>query len=161
MIVENEFAATTYRVLNKFACEMAPSGAWSWHCVVKNGTRLPLSASFDEGFLQLACRTEAIRKTTLVLDDAILCNKSMAGGVKLTLDPATNFLHLRADIVVLGELQLRNRLEWALEGFHEGHCLLHSSASHNSYQMVQPTPAPIRIWTSCCVTAHGLAQSAR
>jgi hypothetical protein len=129
MIVENEFAATTYRVLNKFASEMVPVNSWSWQCVVKNGTRLPLTASFDDGFLQLAYRPDAIRKTSVALEDAMLYNKSLAGGVKLAVDPSSNDLHLRTDIVVLDELQLRDRLEWALEGFHDGYRLLKSPAS--------------------------------
>jgi len=142
MIAENEFAATTYRVLNKFAHEMTPSGTWNWKCVVKNGTKLPLAASFDEGFLQLACRSDAICKTTLALEDAMLCNKMLAGGVKLALDPSSRSLHLRSDIVVLDELQLRDRLEWALQGFHDGNRLLKSPASHKDHRISQSAPVP-------------------
>src|ERR1039457_7156234 len=114
MIAENEYAVTTYCVLNIFACEMEPSGTWSWHCVVKNGARLHLAASFSDGFLQLAYRPDSIRKTTLALEDAMLCNKTLAGGVKLALDSSSTGLHLSTDIVVLDEKQLMDQLEWAL-----------------------------------------------
>jgi len=142
MIIENELAATTYRVLNKFACEIMSSSSWNWQCVVKNGTRLPLSASFDEGFLHLACRPDACRKTALALEDAMLCNKSLSGGVKLAHDPFETGLHLRTDIVVQDELQLRDRLEWALDGFHDGNLLLKSHASLNNFRISQAVPVP-------------------
>jgi hypothetical protein len=131
MMLTNETAATAYRVLNKCACEMESSSPWRWQCVFENGARLPLSASFDDGFLQLVCRPESIRKTSLALEDAMLCNKSMAGGVKLALNPTDQGLHLRTDIVVLAESQLRDRLEWALAGFHDGTRLLESPVAHN------------------------------
>jgi hypothetical protein len=137
MIVENEFAATTYRVLNKFACEMEPSGSWNWKCVVKNGTQLPLAASFDDGFLHLACRPDAMHKTSLAFENALLCNKTLAGGVKFALDPARGSLHLRTDIVVLDEMQLLDRLEWALEGFHDGNRLMKSLDSRIDHQFPQ------------------------
>ncbi|MGD0293337.1 MAG: hypothetical protein ABSB30_05740 [Terracidiphilus sp.] len=140
MMFANETAETAYRVLNKCACEMEPSGTWCWQCVVKNGARLNLAASFDEGFLQLACRLEAIHKTTLALEDAMLCNKTLTGGVKLALDPASRGLHLRTDIVVLNEEQLQTRLEWALQGFHDGNRLLKSPNSLNDYRISQTVP---------------------
>jgi hypothetical protein len=143
MIVENEFAETTYRVLNKFASEIVPSGSWNWNCVVENGTRLPLSASFVEGFLHLSCRPDAFRKTSLALEDAMLSNISLAGGVKLAHDPSNNGLHLCTDIVVLDELQLRHRLEWALGGFHDGNCLLKSPTSHKDFRISQAVLVPV------------------
>jgi hypothetical protein len=130
MMLANETAATAYRVLNKCACEMESSGPWSWQCVVENGARLPLSASFDEGFMQLVCRPDSIHKTALALEDAMLHNKTLAGGVKLALSPADRGLHLRTDIVVLNEMQLRDRMEWALDGFHDGTRLLESPDAH-------------------------------
>jgi hypothetical protein len=140
MTIANQTAATAYRVLNKFTCEMEPSGPWSWQCVVENGARLPLAASFDEGFLQLAYRPDAIHKTALALEDAMLCNNSLAGGVKLALHPSGSGLHLRTDIVVLDERQLHNRLQCALEGFHEGTRLLKSPDSRNNLRDSQPRP---------------------
>jgi hypothetical protein len=139
MMLANETAATAYRVLNKCACEMESSGPWSWQCVVENGARLPLSASFDEGFLQLVCRPKAIHKTALALEDAMLRNKSLVGGVKLALNPAGRGLHLRTDIVVLNEMQLRDRMEWALDGFHDGTRLLESPDAHGGSTRSQAT----------------------
>jgi hypothetical protein len=143
MTIANQTAATAYRVLNKFTCEREPSGPWSWQCIVQNGARLPLAASFDEGFLQLACRPESIRETTLALEDAMLCNNSLAGGVKLALHSSGSGLHLRTDIVVLDERQLHDRLEWALEGFHEGTRLLKSPDLRNNLQDSQSDPVSV------------------
>jgi hypothetical protein len=140
MMLANETAATAYRVLNKCACEMESSDPWSWQCVVENGARLPLAASFDEGFLQLVCRPDAMHKTALALEDAMLRNKSLAGGVRLALCSAGCGLHLRTDLVVLDENQLRDRMEWALEGFHDGTRLLESPDAHNEGSSLQAAP---------------------
>jgi hypothetical protein len=123
----NESAATAYRVLNKCAQEMEPAGPWRWRCVMQNGTRMNIAAAMEDGFLQLICLPDAIRKATLAIEDAVLCNKSLAGGVKLAMNSSTTGLHLRTDIVIVEERQLIERLEWALEGFHEGNLLLHST----------------------------------
>jgi hypothetical protein len=131
MMLAKETAATAYRVLNKCASEIESSGSWSWQCVIENGARLSFAASFDEGFLQLACQPQAIRETALSLEDAMLCNKTLAGGVKLALNPSSRGLHLRTDIVVLYEKQLIDRMEWALEGFHDGNRQLESPHAHN------------------------------
>ncbi len=123
----NESAATAYRVLNKCAQEMEPAGPWRWQCVMQNGTRMNIAAAIDDSFLQLVCRPEAIRKAALALEDAMLCNKTLAGGVKLAMNSSISGLHLRTDIIIVDEQQLIDRLEWALEGFHEGNRLLFSS----------------------------------
>ncbi len=65
-------------------------------------------------------------------------NKSLAGGVKLALNPAGRGLHLRTDIVVLNESQLRDRLEWALGGFHDGTRLLESPDAHSNCSRMLP-----------------------
>ena len=44
--------------------------------------------------------------------------------------------------MVLDELQLRDRLDWALEGFHDGNCLLKSPASYKDHRIPQAVPVP-------------------
>jgi hypothetical protein len=136
----NEIAATAYRVLNKCAQEMDSAGPWRWRCVMQNGTRMNIAAAMDDGFLQLVCHPDAIRKSALALEDAILCNKTLAGGVKLALNISSSGLHLRTDIVIVEEQQLHDRLEWALEGFHDGNRLLLSSDVLN--ERARPQTAP-------------------
>jgi hypothetical protein len=123
----NENAATAYRVLNKCAQEMEPAGPWRWQCVMQNGTRMNIAAAMEDGFLQLVCCPDATRKTSLALEDAMQCNKKLAGGVKLAMNSLISGIHLRTDIVIVEEQQLIERLEWALEGFHEGNRLLLAS----------------------------------
>ena len=122
----NEAAATVFRVLDKCSSELSPDGPWRWKCAVQNGTRLPISASFDDGFLQLACRPGVIRKSADALERALLGNGALAGGVRLALDGASGALHLRTDILLLDETQLLDRFHRALDGFHHGAHLLKS-----------------------------------
>jgi hypothetical protein len=136
----NESAATAYRVLNKCAQEMEPAGPWRWRCVMQNGTRLNIDAAMEDGFLQLVYRPDAIRKAALALEDAMLCNKTLAGGVKLAMNSSTSGFHLRTDIVIVEEQQLHDRLEWALEGFHEGNRLLLSSEVLDEPTSLQTAP---------------------
>ena len=136
----NESAAIAYRVLNKCAQEMEPAGPWRWRCVMQNGTRMNIAAAIDDSFLQLVCRPEAIRKAVLALEDAMLFNKTLAGGVKLAINSSTSCLHLRTDIVIVDERQLIERLEWALEGFHDGNRLLLSSDLLNERAELQTAP---------------------
>ena len=136
----NESAATAYRVLNKCAQEMVTAGPWRWQCVMQNGTRMNIAAAMEDGFLQLISRPEEIHKTALAIEDAMLCNKTLAGGVKLAMNSSTSGFHLRTDIVIVDERQLLDRLEWALEGFHEGNRLLLSTDIPN--ESAKPQTAP-------------------
>jgi hypothetical protein len=61
--------------------------------------------------------------------------------VKLALNPSSQDLLLRTDIVVLAEEQLRDRLEWALVGFHDGNHLLKSPDSLKDYPITHIAPA--------------------
>jgi hypothetical protein len=133
----NEAAATVFRVLDKCSCELSPDGPWRWKGAVQNGTRLPISASFDEGFLQLASRPGMIRKSANALERALLGNGEMTGGVRLALDGASGALHLRSDILLLDETQLLDRFHWALDGFHHGAHLLKSLDSDSRYKRAE------------------------
>ena len=71
MRLANETAATVFCGLNKCSDVVEPDGPWRWQCIVQNGTRLPIAASLEEGFLHLACQPEAIRKSTCTLERAL------------------------------------------------------------------------------------------
>ncbi|MGA7342137.1 MAG: hypothetical protein WBE72_03265 [Terracidiphilus sp.] len=129
MRLANENAATAFRVLNKCCEELKPEGPWRWRCAAQNGTRLPIAASLEEGFLHLACRAEGFRKPACTLEHIVLGNSMLAGGAKLALSGRSCRLHLTADIAMLEEEQVLNRLRLALDGFHDGHRLLKSPAS--------------------------------
>jgi hypothetical protein len=120
MNLANESVDTAIRVLGKFSAEMEPAGAWRWKCVVQNGTRLPLGASLEEGFLHLAGRPETNRRSARALEHAVRGNDRLEGGVKFALNGASRGLHLRAEIALLNEAQLLARLHRALAGFHQG-----------------------------------------
>jgi hypothetical protein len=124
MRLANEAAESAYRVLDKCTRELEPVGPWRWRCVVQNGARLPMTASLEEGFLQLACHPDGIRREAVALGRALLGNGTLPGGVKLALNAASRDLTLRTDIVLLDEIQLLERMRWAVQGFHEGHRLL-------------------------------------
>ena len=137
MRLVSETAAIVYRALNKFSTELEPDGPWRWRCAVQNGTRLPIAASLEDDFLHLACRPDSIRQSACALERALLGNNTLAGGVKLALNVSSGSLHLHTDIVILEEKQLLDRLRWALDGFHDGHRLLKSTASRGSRAVAQ------------------------
>lgn len=127
----NEAVATAIRVLDKCSAELEPTGPWRWRCVVQNGALLPLTASINEGFLQLAGHPEALGRTGGELERALLVNDTLAGGVKFALNAASRGLHLRTEIVLLNETQMLDRLHWALAGFHHGYHRLNSIDSRD------------------------------
>ncbi|MGD0736457.1 MAG: hypothetical protein ABR976_14985 [Terracidiphilus sp.] len=137
MRLANESAAIVSRVLNKCCEDLTPDGAWRWRGAVQNGTRLPIAASLEEGFLHFACRPGGIRKCACSLEHALLGNTTLAGGVKLALGKASTELQLTTDIVILEEKQLLDRFQWALCGFHHGLRLLKSPASHFDQAIAQ------------------------
>ncbi len=125
----NEASAIAFRVLNKCSRELEPDGPWRWRCAVKKGALPLIAASLDEDFLHLECFPKEIRESACTVENAVLGNRTLAGGVKLAMGGANNALRLVTDIVVLEERQLFDRLQWAFEGFREGHLLLKSPAS--------------------------------
>jgi len=137
----SEAAATVFRVLDKCSSELRPDGPWRWKCAVQNGTRLPISASFDDGFLQLACHPGMIRKSANALERALLGNGEMTGGVRLALCGASGDLHLRTDILFLDETQLLDRFHLALNGFHHGAHLLKTLDSDSRSKCAEATQA--------------------
>lgn len=126
MNAPHEEVAAAFRVLNKCSAGLHSAGPWRWQCLVQNGSRLPLTASLEEGFLQLAGCPEAHRRPVRALENALRGNATLAGGVKFALDAASRGLHLRTDIVLLDEKQLLDRVRWALDGFHQGYNRLKS-----------------------------------
>ena len=129
MRLANETAAIAFRVLNKCTDELSLEGAWRWSCFVQNGTRLPIAASLEEGFLHLACHPEGIRKSVCTLEQALFGNRMLSGGVKVALGKANHDLHLATDIAILEEKQLLDRFHGALEGFHDGYRLFRAPTS--------------------------------
>jgi hypothetical protein len=125
----NEPAAIAMRVLDKCTAELEPTGPWRWRCVVQNGARLPLTAALEEGFLQLAGYPVTLRERSLTLERALLANGRLTGNVKFALNAASRDLHMRAEIVLLEEEQMIQRLQWALAAFHDGYGGLTSLAS--------------------------------
>lgn len=126
MSLGNESVATVFRVLGKCSSELVPAGPWRWRCVVQNGARLPLAASIEEGFLHLAGHPESPGATAHVLERALRVNASLGGGVKFALNAAGSGLHLCADIVLLEETQMLERLPWVLAGFHQAYFRLNA-----------------------------------
>lgn len=129
MKLANERAENVSRVLSKCCDEVEPAGPWRWMCTVQNGTRLPIAAKFDKGFLHLACLPVKASDILCTVEDALLGNGSLAGGVKVALDGASGRFRLQTDIAVLDEKQLADRFWWALNGFHDGCRLLQSPVS--------------------------------
>jgi hypothetical protein len=100
---------------------MRAAGPWRWHCAVRNGALLPLTARLEEGFLQLAGRPDAQARPATSLERALQATGTLAGGVKFALTAASRGLHLRTDIVLLEEGLLLERVQRALAGFHQGY----------------------------------------
>lgn len=132
MKFDSDAASTVYRALNKFSTELEPAGPWRWNCAVLNGSRLPIAATLQDGFLHLACYSSPAVTSAKALENVLLANSALAGGVKLAMNFSSNTLSLRTDIVVSGEEQLLHRLNWALGGFHDGYSFLNSPASFNN-----------------------------
>lgn len=137
MKLANEGAEIASRVLVKCSDEVTPAGPWRWLCAVQNGTRLPITATHDDGFLHLAYRPEEAHEGACTLEDALLGNNLLAGGVKLARDDSSGALHLHADIVVIEEKQLLDRFWRALDGFHDGCQLLKSPTSRLNYAFAE------------------------
>jgi hypothetical protein len=98
--------------------------------MVQNGTRLPIEATLDDGFLRLECRPDVARRSACTNEQAIMCNRTLGGGVKLALNGTDIAFHMTADILVRDEKQLLDRFRWALDGLHYGYGLLSRPASH-------------------------------
>lgn len=138
MKLANESAELVLRVLHKCSDEVEPAGPWRWLCTVQNGKRLPITAAYGEGFLHLACWPEGSQPGACTLEDAVLGNNLLTGGVKVVVDGSSGRLHLQSDIVVAEESQLLDRFWWALDGFHDGCQLLLSPASGLSCEISGP-----------------------
>jgi len=139
MTYTSETGETAYRALNQFADEVESDGPWRWKCVVRNGVRLPITASLEEGFLQLTCFPGRRHRSATALDNGLRCNNMLSGGVRVALDSSSRVFHLRTEIAVVEEKQLLDRLHWTLGGFHEGYHLLKSGGSPGI--IVAPTAA--------------------
>ena len=79
MKLADESVETVIRVLDKCSSELEPVGPWRWQCVVQNGTRMPLAASVEDGFLQLVGRPQANRGTSGSIETGP-AGKRQAGG---------------------------------------------------------------------------------
>jgi len=126
MKLADESVETVIRVLGKCSSELGPVGPWRWQCVVQNGTRLPLAASVEDGFLHVVGRPQASRGDSRLMERALWGNDKLAGGVKFALNPASRGLHLRAEIALVNETQLLDRFHRVLAGFHQGYHWLKS-----------------------------------
>jgi hypothetical protein len=135
MMLANQQAEIVSRILSTCCDKVEPAGPWSWNCVVQNGTRLPIAAKFEEGFLHLATGPTETENTACTLEDALLGNSSLAGGVKAALPGPSTLLRLQTDIAVLDEKQLTDRFWWAVNGFHDGSLMLRSPASPVNCQL--------------------------
>jgi hypothetical protein len=126
MKLADESVETVIRVLGKCSSELEPVGPWRWQCVVQNGTRMPLAASVEDGFLQLVGRPQANRGTSGSIETALLGNDKLVGGVKFALNAASSGLRLQTEIALVNESQVLHRFHWALAGFHQGYHRLKS-----------------------------------
>ena len=89
---------------------------------MQDGASTPIAATLADGFLQLSGPFKAIHNRSSELQGALLKNGKLAGGAKFALDAAGSSLHVRADLVLLEEAQLLDRVRWALAGFqHDSH----------------------------------------
>ena len=129
MRLTNEAAATAARVLGKCCTEMKSRAPWRWNCAAQNGQHVSFDASVEEGFLQLSAGTSMCGLGGCDLDRALLRNGTLSGGVKYVLDPSSHELRLRADIVIVDELQLADRVRLGLVGLHQGHAQLDECAA--------------------------------
>lgn len=120
MIPASETLSALSRALGKCCREAMPVGRWHWQCTVLNGARLSVAASLREGFLSLEASTETSAETSLMLERAIFANATLHNGAKLVLDATSHNLYLHSDIAVLDEPQVLTRLQWAIDGFHDG-----------------------------------------
>lgn len=137
MSLARETASSVYRTLGKYCQEANPDGKWQWQCAMLNGTRLPVAASFREGFLSFSYCAEASVESSSMLGRAIAANAALHRSVKLVFDAARCVLELRSDIAVLDEAQLQARLPWILDGFHHGAPALESIRAN-----CPPSPEP-------------------
>ncbi len=138
----NHAAEVALAMLDRCCDEVEPVRPWSWQCAFQNGTRLPLSASYADGFLRLAAGPAMAPVTASALDRAIRWNAALTGGIKIAIDAARRAFALCADLVVLDEAQLLARLRWALDGFHDGLSAFATDDSLDAAIPSRPAPAP-------------------
>lgn len=127
MTYENVSAAIAQRAVYGCSDEVQLHGPWNWRFAIQNGTRLPIKAKFHEEFLHLACNPGVNHTSLDLLERALLANNKLTGGAKISLANPSGTISLSADFAVLNDKQISDRLRAAIEGFHDGVCLLQSS----------------------------------
>jgi len=145
MKLANEEAETALAALSKLCSDVQPDGPWRWRCAVQNGTRLPVSARFADGFLRLESLPEGLVNGTGALTRAAALNAGLTGGVKIAARGAMPGLKLCTDIVVLDEVQLAKRLEWSFDGFHECSSLTPACEPAANPAMTRTEEAPLQV----------------
>ncbi len=145
MKLVNREAEIAECVLNQWSGGAKAVGPWRWQCAVQNGTRLPVAARYDDGFLRLETKCGMQAAPALAPRRAIRWNAALAGGVKIAADAAARQLRLCADILVLDEAQLARRLEWSLDGFHECAQLLDTGGSEDAETMPRREDLPLPV----------------
>jgi len=117
MSLANNGAEDAMAVLHECFDSVDQTAAWQWQCAGANGIRMPISATFADGFLRLMTGPVATLDVPEAIDRAIKANANLDGGVKFAIDAERSGLSVCADIAVLDAPRLRARLGWALAGF--------------------------------------------
>jgi hypothetical protein len=126
MNLGNHTAAIARRAVYGCSDGVQPSGPWSWRFAIQNGTRLPVAAKFEDEFLHLTCSPGVDCRSTGLLERVLLGNSRLSGGAKIVLAEADGTLRVSADIAVVEEKQMQDRLRLAMHGFHDSIRLLKS-----------------------------------
>jgi len=126
MNLENHSAAIARQAVFGYGDAVQPCGPWNWRFAIQNGMRLPVTAKFEEEFLHLTHSTEVHCLSTELLERILLGNCRLSGGAKIVLAETGGTFAVSADIAVLEENQLRERLCLAMCGLQDGMLLLKS-----------------------------------
>ncbi len=126
MILENYRAAIARRAVLSCCDGVQSCGPWNWRFAIQNGTRLPVAAKYEDEFLHMTCSPGVDCRSTGLLERVLLGSSRLSGGAKIVLAEAGSALRVSADIAVLEEKQLQDRLRLAMHGFHDGIRLLKS-----------------------------------
>lgn len=126
MNLENQTATIAQRAVLSCSDGVQPCGPWNWRFAIQNGTRLTVAAKFEDEFLHLTCSPDVDCRSTALLERVLLGNSRLSGGAKILLTEAGGTLGVSADIAVLEEKKLQDRLRLAMRGFHDGIRLLKS-----------------------------------
>jgi hypothetical protein len=141
------------RWLEDSADGVVPAGNRRWHCVLRNGSPLPVSVAEEDDFLLF----DAPAPAACALAQApqlLRWSAGLDGGAKFALVPGPWRLRLRAEMAPAEDADPSFRVAEILRGIHAA--CLHLEGKQMTADEVRPAPTPALAERDAAPSAHGL-----